>query len=736
MYIYNYPSVLWALLRVYFAGICALLVFVFGACGDSHSNAVRVDIVLKDIPGEAAYFHIAPALDQKPAQVEALPRNPSGPTRLALLLADAPQGGALSVSVEALDREQCSVARGFGKILAVSGRYNEVAVQLNSLGSRRCQCNIENFCDESLSNHSVQADSESLYTISGKSDNDLWGIGESGSPVHWDGKTWSTSVFDFSEQVYRIWSNGPIDAWAKTRNLLYHFDGETWSSAALGGFKIEYGALWGAAMDDMWLAGSTILHWDGSQWSEKINGLTGSPSIFQMHGSAPNNIWALGSTKLVIYWDGTKWNTVPFTDPNGAGSSLVSVFALAANDVWIVGNSSSSTSGKSFVLHWNGSALAEVANPLPNARWSSVWASGATDVWLTGENDTGRLVMRWDGKDWSQVMLPQGADVRSVWGLSAQKVWLLGSAPYYGDGVSWTATPFRAGSLILSLSGSDPQNLWLTSRTVPMQWNGTDFSSRYTVSYPAPGNYSDYRALWSGGPNDVWAIGRRSDSYAAATASAAIFRWDGHSQWLVAVPEKVTEGPLVNLFLMSISGRTPYDVWVVGEKAQTLHWDGIRFTNIPTNIGLRVTLRGVSVGDERDAWAVGDQGVILHWNGSAWSLFASGTTEQLNAVFGATAQDGWAVGNHGTVLHFDGVRWTKLDVGVSVDLHALSGRSGQDIWMAGDLGTLLHYDGMSWRQVASGTQARLTTLWATVPHEVWAGGDHGILLRRRPSPSR
>ena len=49
-------------------------------------------------------------------------------------------------------------------------------------------------------------------------------------------------------------------------------------------------------------------------------------------------------------------------------------------------------------------------------------------------------------------------------------------------------------------------------------------------------------------------------------------------------------------------------------------------------------------------WAVGAHGTILRWDGTTWAAQNSGTTEFLEAVWGADADHVWAVGGNGFPL--------------------------------------------------------------------------------------
>jgi hypothetical protein len=143
--------------------------------------------------------------------------------------------------------------------------------------------------------------------------------------------------------------------------------------------------------------------------------------------------WAVGSfavlsgtnvqgRTLAMHFDGTAWRIVPTRDAT-TPNVLNGVTAVAANDVWAVGNTFK-TDGTGFpdrplIEHWNGTAWSIVASPAVPVEdtLSGVAARSANDVWAVG-NSVDRtstiplartLALHWDGVTWSPVATPNGA---------------------------------------------------------------------------------------------------------------------------------------------------------------------------------------------------------------------------------------------------------------------------------------------------------------------------------------
>src|SRR5258705_6948966 len=109
----------------------------------------------------------------------------------------------------------------------------------------------------------------------------------------------------------------------------------------------------------------------------------GGGNLFGVSGSSASDLWAVGRTNSVHpiaeHWDGTRWRAVAQPIPIGA---LADVAAIAADDVWAVGNDNL----VAVTEYWDGSAWTVVPAPSPTgALLSSVTALAPNDVWSAGQ---------------------------------------------------------------------------------------------------------------------------------------------------------------------------------------------------------------------------------------------------------------------------------------------------------------------------------------------------------------
>lgn len=254
--------------------------------------------------------------------------------------------------------------------------------------------------------------------------NNVWAVGAYQSQnkpwrtliEHWDGKQWSVVKSPNVSNVLSnyLWGVAAVsanDIWAvgdgqqTNQALILHWDGTKWR--VVPNRSLYLGALQGVvalSQDNVWAVGdyfgnpaqeTLIEHWNGKQWSvvtspnplqpQKIDILNAVSAI------SSKNIWAVGLYSdyayyqtLVEHWDGKSWSYVPSPSISGTDNELTGVAAVAANNVWAVGDSGTS---KTMIEHWNGKNWSIVKSPSPGGddQLNDVkWVPGSPNVWTVG----------------------------------------------------------------------------------------------------------------------------------------------------------------------------------------------------------------------------------------------------------------------------------------------------------------------------------------------------------------
>jgi len=201
-------------------------------------------------------------------------------------------------------------------------------------------------------------------------------------------------------------------------------------------------AMTSTSATDIWAIGSLLLdeeelfflfeHWDGTQWTATISE-SGDAFLFGASADAPNDAWAVGfngpendeSATLAVHYDGSSWQQVATPNVGAGANQLNGVLALAPDDVWAVGFSTSVPPPQqaptlTLIEHYDGTKWSVVPSPNvgPNSIYQSnrlfgLTANSPTDIWAfgsfffaNGSEQQSTLLLHWNGTNWRIVPSP------------------------------------------------------------------------------------------------------------------------------------------------------------------------------------------------------------------------------------------------------------------------------------------------------------------------------------------
>lgn len=295
-------------------------------------------------------------------------------------------------------------------------------------------------------------------------------------------------------------------------------------------------------------------------------------ALLAVRGSTKTNVWATGAGGTILHFDGTSWTNVP----NDRTNTLRMIWVTSPTDVWFAG------SGAAI---WRGTGTVGADFTLASA---SINLKPTTDAPFTGISMS---------PDQSTLIVGGGFFVGVPGGLGSVFVRTgLNATP------AWTAiTPNTANTVIGALWGTG-NDLW---RVGPngMAQRSTDFWSLTTTAMKTatwvkfdPQTTTELTAITGFGDSSVWMVGK----------NGIVRRYSGG----VAPRFDIMQVP-TSEDLYAIWGSSPNDVYVVGDKATILHWDGSTWSHASTFTPDHATptLYGVW-GSGGEVWAVGT-GAIL-----------------------------------------------------------------------------------------------------------------------------
>jgi hypothetical protein len=229
--------------------------------------------------------------------------------------------------------------------------------------------------------------------------------------------------------------------------------------------------------------------------------------------------------------------------------------------------------------------------------------------------------------------------------------------------------------------------------------------------------------------------------------------------------------PITTAGFAEISGHAANDVWAVGSMGVTAHYDGKKWSLVPS--GTDINLLGVWTAGEGEAWTVGDSEVMLRWDGKAWSQVLAPGSGVLIGIWGSGQSDVWAVGidegtaffrrwdgaewqynwlnrpsfwdvwgsgpndvwtvgssgpGTGHVFRYDGEKMNQMDYD-GPPLRSITGTSADDVWIVAQANPVEHWNGTAWEVPPSPEiTGTLIDVWAVTPSDVWACGTDGQML--------
>jgi hypothetical protein len=158
-------------------------------------------------------------------------------------------------------------------------------------------------------------------------------------------------------------------------------------------------------------------------------------------------------TTAVAQAQAAPWTVVKSPNP-GAGNGLFGAASISTNDVWAVGDSSTSGVEQTLTLHWNGhkwKAVKSANVPSVQNEFLAVAAVSTTDVWAVGDSNTSgveqALIEHWNGTSWSVVPSPNPSSTTNL---------LEAAAADKSSGQAWAVGEFSTPTMIQMLIEFNP----------------------------------------------------------------------------------------------------------------------------------------------------------------------------------------------------------------------------------------------------------------------------------------
>ena len=542
---------------------------------------------------------------------------------------------------------------------------------------------------------------------------DLFGVGEKGTIVHWNGVTLDVMDSNTQANLHEIWGTGSDNIYAGGNELL-HYNGVLWSRIIWPDETIQ--GIWGIGSDNIYLLGThlngtTIYRGDGTNWTAVHNT---DKCLYDIWGLNGDDIYAVGASGRAVHWDGVNWTEINYPQ----NEWLYTVYGFSSQEVYAAGLDG-------LILHWNGQTWQEMYEMEDALSFDDIWGEDPNDFYVAGDKSTNgkieAVLLHWTGAVWEEIYTGTDLGLKSVRGTSSQNITVAGTGGVVNhyDGTEWTRMTQGPTEILNAVWADDSGTMIMVGKDgLILEWNGN------VLTEMESGTEQDLNDVWGSAPDDVFAVGHN-----------IILHWDG-SVW----SEVPREG---YYFLHGIWGTGSNDVFVVGEMGLILHYDGTTWVEMPNSGDTFTDVWGTS---SDNVYAVGycsgENGVIYRWNGLEWSCEHYETFAQFSGIWGDDTGRFYAVGlkqyNGGIVRCTDGVRWFDLINGRDYGITNVWGSSSHDVHFCGGGGYWYHYDGSNWTSASTPASNTLLAVTGFSAEEIFLVGFYGTILSSssvQPTPT-
>jgi len=433
--------------------------------------------------------------------------------------------------------------------------------------------------------------------------------------------------------------------------------------------------------------------------------------VVAIAGTTREDVWLLGSEKLLGHFENGVWTTVDLPE---FGTDLA---VAPSGAVWV-------TDVSGAVRSYDGATLG-VLHEFQNGPLRSLDVFGDGSAWVGGDSG---FIAHYDGAAWQIHASPATGRVTGIYRANAQAVWFVTSTGQIlrWDGATMTVD-YTSAQPLHSVDGVD-EDVWFVG-------NGGE-TIRYGggVYVPTPTPTSrDLYAVWANVESDVWAAGDAgtvlrnqngqwelfSTSVEAAffsgwgadpggnwlgASGATVYRYDGDGFSAGAPP-----GGTINSLWIAPGGET----WAVHEGRVAVNRKGFGWTSA-RHTPVHNAISGVA---DDEIWVAADLGIVWRYDGSLWSSLDTGLGVNLEKIWAQSASDVYAASAN-ALYHYDGGTWAKISLPGVTDILSVDGSASDDVWVvAKPEGTVYHFDGVVW--TASQLDGAVRDSWGPTRDRRW-----------------
>ena len=273
---------------------------------------------------------------------------------------------------------------------------------------------------------------------------DLWmtqsgalAVGADGLVLRQNGTQWTEEFLDPGYDLYGVWDGGDVSVavgryspngrdW---RPAILMNTGTSWMDAGVVGEAHRLYDVWGSADNNIYAVGwgGEILRYDGTTWSIVSSGESDASFLLSISGSSSDQIFAVGRTDdrrgLVCRFDGADWTKTTLDNVE----ELSAVWVDDPMNVFAVG-------ALGAIIYYDGVIWRKMPSGTKE-RLAGIWGGSSTDVYAVGWRGT---IIHYDGTEWTRLAPATNRNLKAIAGRSANEIFFAGDkgAILFYDGLS------------------------------------------------------------------------------------------------------------------------------------------------------------------------------------------------------------------------------------------------------------------------------------------------------------
>jgi hypothetical protein len=293
-----------------------------------------------------------------------------------------------------------------------------------------------------------------LFDVWGLSTADYYAVGRYGAAAHFDGGGWQAMNRGVTADIRDVWVDQSAAIAVGEHGSVLRQSGTSWTEETIGTTYDLHG-VWEHTGLSVAVGRRNINEFDwrqailmntGGGWTD-IGPVGNAPQLFDVWGTHPSNVYAVGWAGEILHYDGDTWTTIDGDASNTA--FLSSIHGIDTSHVMAVGRTNDL---KGLVCRFDGGAWTKhVLDGVEEL--TSIWMFSPSDAIAVG---AGGVIRRFDGTSWKSMKSSTKVALLSVWGSEPDDVYAGGvdGTLLHFDGSRWRELKPATNRTINAISGT------------------------------------------------------------------------------------------------------------------------------------------------------------------------------------------------------------------------------------------------------------------------------------------